>query len=109
MPYNQEIDHRIREIVAHWPNTEAKKMFGGICHLLNGNIVCGAYKEFLILRLGEAAAEESLNKNHVYPFDITGRPMRGWVMVAAEGFAGQEKLKRWLKAARNFVMSLPAK
>ncbi len=109
MPYNEEIDRRIREIVAHWPNTEAKKMFGGICHLLNGHMVCGVYKEFLILRLGESTAGDALTKNHVYPFDITGRPMRGWVMVAAEGFTGRQTLEKWLKAARKFVLSLPAK
>ena len=109
MPYNEEIDLRIREIMEQWPNREAKKMFGGICHLINGNIVCGVYKDFLILRLGEASANKALSKAHVHPFDITGRAMRGWVMVSAEGFAGSKKLKRWLDEARHFVVSLPKK
>lgn len=109
MPYNEDIDRRIRDIVERWPNREAKKMFGGVCHLLNGNIVCGVYKDFLILRMGENAAEKALQKAHVHPFDITGRPMRGWVMVEAKGFAGPQKLKKWLEAARMFVDSLPAK
>ena len=41
MPYNEEIDDRIRKIVGRWKNTDARKMFGGVCHLLNGNMVCG--------------------------------------------------------------------
>jgi hypothetical protein len=35
-------------------------MFGGVCHLLNGNMFCGAYKDYLILRLGETVAKEAL-------------------------------------------------
>lgn len=109
MPYNEDIDRRIRDIVGKWPNTEAKKMFGGICHMINGNIVCGVHRDFLILRLGETTADKALKKAHVHPFDVTGRPMRGWVMVAAQGFAGPRKLKKWLDEARRFVVSLPAK
>ena len=41
MPYNEEIEKRIRKIVARWKNREAKKMFGGVCHLLDGNMFCG--------------------------------------------------------------------
>ena len=86
MPYNPEIDERIRGIIKDWSGIDAKKMFGGVCHLLSGNMVCGVYKEFLILRLGVENAEAALKKEHVRPFDITGRAMKGWVMVAPEGF-----------------------
>ena len=109
MPYNHEIDARIRAIVDQWPNIEAKKMFGGVCHLLHGNIVCGVYKDYLILRLGEKSADSALEKPHVHPFDITGRPMKGWVMVALEGFEKQSELNRWLVQAREFVVTLPVK
>jgi TfoX/Sxy family transcriptional regulator of competence genes len=53
MPYNEEIDERIKKIVSRWKNRDAKKMFSGVCHLLNGNMFCGVYKDYLILRLGE--------------------------------------------------------
>jgi hypothetical protein len=56
-------------------------MFGGTCHILNGNMLCGVYKNYLILRLGEEQAEEALNQNHVKLFDITSKLMRGWVMI----------------------------
>jgi len=49
-------------------------MFGGVCHLLNGNMVCGVYKNFLILRMGEDAAKEVMDMPFTHPFDITGRP-----------------------------------
>lgn len=87
MTYNREIDEAVRGVAAHWPGSAAKKMFGGICHLLYGNMVCGVYKDFLILRLGDRQARDALHRPHVKSFDITGRPMKGWVMVAREGFA----------------------
>ncbi len=109
MPYNQEIGNRIRAIVDQWPNIEVKKMFGGVCHLLQGNIVCGVYKDYLILRLGEKRAASAMRKKHVHPFDITGRPMKGWAMVSMEGIEKQSELNRWLVQAREFVETLPAK
>ena len=109
MPYNEAIDARIRKIVKRWKNTEAKKMFGGVCHLLNGNMVCGVYKDYLILRLGEKAAAQALKQPHTRPFDITGKPMKGWVMVAGTGFKTDDSLKSWLNEARTFVKTLPPK
>ena len=72
MAYNEEIETRIRKIVSGWQNTEDKKMFGGICHLQNGNMFCGVYKNYLILRLGPDKAGDMLKQPHVRPFDITG-------------------------------------
>jgi len=109
VPYNQEIETRILEAVAGWDNCAAKKMFGGICHLRNGNMFCGVYKDYLILRLGETAAAEALAQPHVRPFDITGRPMKGWVMVASTGFDSADDLSEWLEKARDFVDNLPPK
>ena len=109
MAYNIDIEKRISPIVSRWENTELKKMFGGICYLLKGNMVCGIYKDFLILRLGEANAEKHLADRHVRPFDITGRPMKGWIMIAPEGFKKEAHLKKWLREAKNFAETLPQK
>jgi TfoX/Sxy family transcriptional regulator of competence genes len=109
MPYNEEIDGRIHEIVARWKNTKAKKMFGGVCHLLNGNMVCGVYKDYLILRLGEKSAADALKRSHTRPFDISGKPMKGWVMVEEGGFETDQVLRDWLDKARGFVETLPPK
>lgn len=109
MAYNEEIDSRVTAIVSGWKNTSRKKMFGGICHLLNGNMVAGVYRDFLILRLGEKGAHEALRSSHASPFDITGRPMKGWVMVEPAGFPGKDELEELLNEARDFVSSLPIK
>jgi TfoX/Sxy family transcriptional regulator of competence genes len=109
MAYNEKIDLRIRSIVSNWRNTGARKMFGGVCHLLNGNMFCGVYKDNLILRLGKEKAQSALKAPHVKPFDITGKPMTGWVMVGVKGFKHEADLEDWLKQARAFAESLPPK
>jgi hypothetical protein len=109
MPYNEQIDARIRAVVSHWTNTDAKKMFGGVCHLRNGNMVCGVYKDYLILRLGQKRVAEALQQAFVKPFDITGLPMKGWVMVENHGIDRDDQLEAWLNQAKVFVDTLPPK
>ncbi len=109
MAYNKEIETRINRISLSWKNIDNKKMFGGVCCLLNGNMFCGVHKDFLILRLGKKISENALELPHVRPFDITGKPMKGWVMVEQEGFRSDNKLRDWLNKAKEFVKTLPSK
>jgi TfoX/Sxy family transcriptional regulator of competence genes len=107
MAYDGKLDDRIAGIVLPWGATR-KQMFGGTCYLLNGNMMAGVHKDNLIVRLGEQQSSAALDEAFVGPFDITGRPMRNWVMVAPEGLA-DDKLRRWLDRARAFAASLPPK
>ena len=109
MPYNEKLEKRIKKIVSKWKGTDDKKMFGGVCHLLNGNMFCGVHKDFLILRLGQEKSEEALELPHTRPFDITGRKMKGWVMLVADGYKSDNELKSWLAEAKQFVKTLPKK
>jgi hypothetical protein len=109
MPYNKTIEARIERIISSWQNTDSKKMFGGVCHLLNGNMFCGVHKDFLILRLGKENADKAMTLPAVRPFDITGKPMGGWVMVEQGGFKEDETLETWLKKARDFAGTLKGK
>jgi TfoX/Sxy family transcriptional regulator of competence genes len=109
MGYNQDIEIRINKLISRWKNTESKRMFGGVCHLLKGNMFCGVYKDYLILRLGEKGSKDALSTPYTRPFDITGKPMKGWVMVEKRGIERDEELEAWLKKARDFVDTLPVK
>ena len=84
--YDEKLDNRLQKIILQWKNTSKKKMVGGICYLLNGNMVGGVYKDSIILRLGEKNGNEALKLPHFKPFDITGRLMKGWVMAAQNAF-----------------------
>ena len=107
MTYSVMLDERIASCISAWDTTR-KKMFGGTCYLLDGNMMCGVYKHFLILRLGENAASSALKEPDVHPFDITGRPMKGWIMVDEEALT-DESLCRWIGEARMFAETFPAK
>jgi TfoX/Sxy family transcriptional regulator of competence genes len=113
MPYDETLAAKVRQLLGRRKNltkqlTE-KKMFGGVGFLLNGNICCGAWKEFLILRLGDDAARLVLAEEHARPFDITGKPMRGWAMVEPAGWRDAARLRRWVDWAVEFTSDLPAK
>ncbi len=109
MPYNEQIESIIKKITSGWKNTDHKKMFGGVCHLLNGNMFCGVHKDFLILRLGEENSNKALALPHVRPFDITGKPMKGWVMVDQDGFQTDRDLASWLNRAMHKLNTMKRK
>ncbi|HUT66849.1 MAG TPA: RNA methyltransferase [Spirochaetota bacterium] len=78
-------------------------------YLLNGNMACGVHKEALIVRVGPQHYEKELSKPFIEEFDITGRPMKGWVMVGCEGCEFQEELTRLVRLGVACAQSLPAK
>ena len=77
--------------------------------LLNGNVLVGVWKKSLLVRLGNEQGEDALLEPHVREFDITGRPMKGWVLVEPEGVEDDEQLKNWIQQAVKFVKTLPGK
>ena len=82
-------------------------MFGSVCFLLNGYLLVGVWENSLIARIGRDAYESALQEEFVREFDVTGRPMKGWVMVEAEGIDSDHQLTHWIEQAIKFVRSLP--
>ena len=109
MAFDDNLAARIRRALARKKNIEEKTMFGGIGFLLNGNLLVGVWKDFLCVRLGPDQAEEALLEPHVREFNITGRPMKGWVAVETKGVEDDDQLSGWTQRAVNFVGKLPAK
>ena len=109
MAYNEEIEARILKTVSRWKNTDAKKMFGGVGFMLQGNMACGVNKDDLIVRVAPESHEELLDKPHTRTFDLTGRPMKGWILVAPGGYESDADLQNWVELGVEFALSLPAK
>lgn len=84
-------------------------MFGSICFLLNGNLLVGVWKDSLIARIGKDAYETALQEEYVTEFDVTGRLMKGWVIVEADGIDSDHQLSHWIELAVQFVRTLPTK
>ena len=109
MAYDELLTARMRGVLSPQKGLEEKKMFGGVGFLIHGNLACGVNKNDLIVRVGPAKHALSLKKPHTRPFDITGRPMAGWVMVEPEGCATEKELADWIQLGVAFASSLPKK
>jgi TfoX/Sxy family transcriptional regulator of competence genes len=109
MAFSEALAERIRQRLARRKNVEERKMFGGVGFLLNGNLLVGVWKDSLCVRLGPDQAEEALKEPHVKKFDITGRPMKDWVLVEPESVEADDQLSGWIERATRFVRTLPAK
>ena len=108
MAFDETLAVRIRECLARHKGVEEKTLFGCACFLLGGNVVVGAWRDSLIARVGPEGYDDALLEPHVSEFDITGRPMRGWVVVDPEGVEDDERLGDWVQRALRFVSQLPA-
>ena len=92
MAFNEELAQRIRLALARKNGVTEKKMFGGIGYLLHGNMLVGVWKYSLVVRPDPGEYEDVLKEPHVEEFDITGRPMKGWVLVEPAGIEDDEPL-----------------
>jgi TfoX/Sxy family transcriptional regulator of competence genes len=109
MAFDETLAARVRPVIAGRKGFSEKKMFGGMGYLLHGNMCVGVWKEFLILRIGPDAYEDALAQPHAREFDITGRAMKGWVMVEPAGVRRDSELSEWVGQAIDFVSGLPGK
>ena len=109
MAFSEPLAARLRGALARKKGVEEKRMFGGVGFLLNGNLLVGVWKASLVVRLGPAEGEEPLKEPHVKEFDITGRPMKGWVLVEPQGVEDDDQMSAWIQRAAKFVGKLPAK
>jgi len=86
-----------------------RKMFGGVGFLLSGNMACGVNKNDLIVRVNPEKHSALLKKPHAKPFDMTGRPMKGWLVVEEDGCKTDKQLSTWVKEGVEFALTLPVK
>ena len=109
MAFDTDLAARIRQQLGQRIGLTEKKMFGGLAFLLNGNMCCGVHGREMIVRLDPNDTDQALKERHTRFFDLTGRPMKGWILVDAEGLATADGLARWADTALKYAASLPAK
>ena len=109
MAFDENLAARIRTALTRKKGIEEKKMFGGLCFLLHGHMLVGVWKNSLIARIGQEQSDEAMLEPNVKALDISGKPMRGWIIVEPDGVAGDGAVKRWMQQEMNFVGKLPAK
>jgi hypothetical protein len=109
MAYSESLVARIRQAFKGRRGFSEKKMFGGVGFMLYGNMCVGVWQTSLIVRLGPDRASIARKEPNVVEFDITVCPMKGWIMVEAEGVETDEQLVGWIERAVEFVQILPRK
>ncbi len=109
MPYDLELEKRIERLITGNTGIEKKKMFGGVGYMLRGNMVFGITKDMLLMRVSPEQADELLKQKFVKVFDMTVRPMKGWITVAPEGIPTEKQLKGYLDLCIEYNRTLPAK
>ena len=109
MAFDAALADRIRRRLGKRAGLTEKKMFGGFAFLLRGNMCCGVHGQDMIVRLDPEQSDKALREPHARVFDLTGRPMKGWLLVGPKGLASEADLGRWVDVAAGYAESLPAK
>jgi len=110
MAYDEDFANRIREALADVDGITEKSMFGGRAFLLGGNMAVGIMSTGeLMVRVGADGTGEALAKPHTRLFEMRGKSMTGWVIVALEGVRTQRQLEPWVRRGVAFAATLPPK
>ena len=110
MAYDEGLAERIRQHLGGDPDVAEKRMFGGIAFLLHGNMAVGVMSGGeLMVRVGPDATDDALARPHTRRFDMTGRPMKGWILVSPDRTSDEAGLSEWVDAGADFAASLPPK
>lgn len=102
MAFNEKLSDRIREALSDFPNVEEKYMFGGVCYMLNGKMCIGVVKDEMMCRIGPEAYEGALEKPGCREMVFTGKPMKGYVFVSAEGMKSKKQFDYWISLSVAF-------
>jgi TfoX/Sxy family transcriptional regulator of competence genes len=109
MAYDEGLATRVRDAIGDRPGLAEKRMFGGLAFLVHGNMACGVRGDDLIVRIAADDADAALEEPGARPFDLTGRPMKGWLQVGSDGHAEDDDLRRWVDRGVAYATSLPPK
>ena len=109
MAYDEGVAQRVREAMTGLPEVVEKKMFGGICFMVRGNMCLGVTGEEIMVRVGADGYESALKEPHAREMDFTGKALKGFVYVAPDGFESDDDLHARINRGVEFVRTLPVK
>ena len=109
MAYDEALGDRIRDVLMGVDRVEERKMFGGLGLMVGGHMIVGVVRDELMARVGAEGEDDALEQPHARPMDFTGRPMTGFIFVAADGVATEGDVRPWVERALAFVATLPPK
>ncbi len=109
MAYDEHLADRVRQIFKDQKaDFYEKKMFGGLCFMIDEKMCCGILfnkkknTDLLMARIGEDASSSAMSKEGCQPMDFTRRPMKGFVFVTPDGYDMDDQLLYWVKLCLDF-------
>ena len=109
MAYDEGHLEIMRDLTTGLDGITEKKMFGGVCFLQNGNMLCGVHKDGGMFRVGKDNETAALAVRGVDPLSFTGRKMGGLVDISEETLGDDEALRELLALSQSFVGQMPPK
>jgi TfoX/Sxy family transcriptional regulator of competence genes len=110
MAYDEDLAHRIRELIAAEPDVAERRMFGGLAFLVAGNMsVAASGQGGLMVRVEPEETDALVAKPHARTFEMRGRAMQGWLRVDAQGVRTKRQLEPWVRRGVAYARSLPPK
>ena len=109
MAYDENLAQRVREILSGSKSITERKMFGGLCFMVNGNMLGGVLKDDFIVKFDKADNEKVVAQKHVRPFDFSGKPMAGIAYVGPGGLKTRKDLAKWVGMGKTYASGLPKK
>src|SRR5438067_5434827 len=107
MAFNEKLADQVRKLLGDASGLAEKKMFGGLAFLINGNMSVGVHGDELIVRIAPESTDDSLKEPGARVFDITGRPMKGWLLFGGAGVNDPASLTKWIRRGVDYASSLP--
>ena len=109
MAYDEGLAARLLDMLGDEPGRTEKKMFGGLAVLVGGHLAVGVYGDGLLVHTSTGEQAALLAEPGTRPFDMSGRPMKGWILVDASVCSEDDDLRRWVARGVAHARSLPPK
>ena len=109
MAFDEGLAAMMRDDLVDQTGISEKKMFGGLCFLLNGNMVCGVHSGSAMFRVGKEREQEAMAVTGAGPMMFTGKPMGGMIDVSEDALADDDRRSIWMGLSLTNAASLPAK
>ena len=109
MAFDENLAERVRTLLTGTRGLVEKKMFGGVAFLVRGNMSVGVHGPDLIVRIAPDETDDALKLPGARIFDITGRPMKGWLLIANASLKEKPGLAGWVRRGVAYASALPAK
>jgi TfoX/Sxy family transcriptional regulator of competence genes len=109
MAFDEQLADSVRKQIGPKVGLTEKKMFGGLAFLVNGNMSVGIHGNELIVRIPPESSAAALKEPGARAFDLTGRPMKGWLLVGVAAIKDPSSLANWVRRGVDYASSLPKK